>query len=99
MSGPPAPPGPRDLPDLPRHRRELLAVIAADRPGARMPRWAVPLAAAAAVIAIAVTAALVPLPGHRSAPGGANGGGAAPGRPVPAVRCAAPAGSPVRAHR
>lgn len=93
MSGPPAPPAPRDLPDLPRHRRELLAVIAADRPGARMPRWAVPLAAAAAVIAIAVTAALVPLLGHRSAPGGANGGGTAPGRPAPAARCTAPAGA------
>ena len=58
----PAPPEERELPDRPRRRRDLLAVIEADRPAARVPRWTVPLAAAAAVAAIAVTAAaLIPL--------------------------------------
>jgi hypothetical protein len=94
VTGLPAPPGPRELPDLPRHRRELVAMIAAGRPAARGPRWAIPLAAAAAVIAIAVTAAaLFPLLGHRTAPAGASGHGTAPGPPVPAARCTAPAGT------
>jgi RNA polymerase sigma-70 factor (ECF subfamily) len=64
------------------------------RPAGRVARWAVPLAAAAAVIAIAVTAAaLVPLLGHGTAPGGADRGRTGPGRPGPAGRCTAPAGT------
>jgi len=60
--GLPSPPKERELPDGPSRRHELLAVIEADRPAARVPRWTVPLAAAAAVAAIAVTAAaLIPL--------------------------------------
>ena len=94
LTGFPAPPGPRELPDLPRHRRELLAMIAATRPAARVPRWAIPLAAAAAVIAIAVSAAaLFPLLGHRAAPAGARGHGTGAGQPVPATRCTAPGGA------
>lgn len=94
MSGLPDPPGPRELPDLPRRRRELLALIGNGRPAARVARWAIPLAAAAAVIAIAVTAAaLVPLLGHRTAPGGVDRGGTGPGQPGPAARCRAPAGT------
>lgn len=76
MTGLSQPPPDRDLPDLPRHRRELLAVIAGRQGLRRTPRWAVPLAAAAAVIAVAVTAAaLVPVFGHRqdnAPPGGAT---------------------------
>jgi hypothetical protein len=93
MSGLPDPPGQRELPDLPRHRRELLALIGTGRPTGRVARWAVPLAAAAAVIAIAVTAAaLVPLLGHGTAPGGADRGGTGPAGSGPAGRCTAPAG-------
>jgi hypothetical protein len=104
MTGLPQPPPDRDLPDLPRHRRELLAVIAARhrrellavipaRQGLRRPpRWAVPLAAAAAVIAIAVTAAaLVPVLGHRQANTPA-GGGTRPARGA-ATTCQKPAGA------
>ncbi|HTZ27589.1 MAG TPA: hypothetical protein VMC83_26565 [Streptosporangiaceae bacterium] len=94
MTGLPQPPPDRDLPDLPRHHRELLAVMTA-RPGLhRAPRWAVPLAAAAAVIAIAVTAAaLVPALGHRDTRGGpATGGSTHPGRGA-ATACREPAGT------
>jgi len=74
MTGLPQPPGDRELPDPLRHRSELLAVIAAGRPLPRASRWAIPLGAAAAVIAIAVAAAtIVPLTGHRAAPGGHPG--------------------------
>jgi hypothetical protein len=79
------PPRERELPDRLRHRQELLAIIAADRPGPRphrraVPRlgqWMLPLAAAAAVTAIVVTAtALAPASsGHRT------GHGSAPARP------------------
>jgi len=94
MSGLPDPPGQRELPDLPRRRRELLALIGTGRPAGRVARWAVPLAAAAAVIVIAVTAAaLVPLLGHGTAPGGADRGGTGPGGSGPAGRCTAPAGT------
>jgi hypothetical protein len=94
MSGLPDPPGQRELPDLPRRRRELLALIGTGRPAGRVARWAVPLAAAAVVIVIAVTAAaLVLLLGHGTAPGGADRGRTGPGRPGPAGRCTAPAGT------
>jgi hypothetical protein len=94
MTGLPQPPPDRDLPDLPRHHRELLAVINAGQGLRRAPRWAVPLAAAAAVIAIAVTAAvLVPALGHREARGGtATGGATHPGQKV-ATACREPAGT------
>jgi hypothetical protein len=99
MTGLPQPPPDRDLPDLPRHHRELLAVITARRGLRRTPRWAVPLAAAAAVMAVAVTAAaLVPVLGHREARGGPAGRGAT--RPAPAqgalTPCRAPAGTECR---
>src|SRR5262249_29137575 len=94
MSGLPDPPGQRELPDQPRHRRELLALIGTGRPAGRVARWAVPLAAAAAVIAIAVTAAaVVPLLGHGTAPRGADRGGTGPAGSGPAGRCTAPAGT------
>jgi hypothetical protein len=90
----PQPPPASELPDSLRHRRELLAVITAGRPAPRASRWAIPLGAAAAVIAIAVTAAaLVPLIGHKAAPGGhpgATGTGPARGASKP---CQAPAGT------
>lgn len=94
MTGLPQPPPERDLPDLPRHHRELLAVITARQGLRRAPRWAVPLAAAAAVIAIAVTAAaLVPSLGHRESRGGPAGRGSArPPREAPAP-CREPAGT------
>jgi Putative adhesin len=92
MTGIPQPPPERTLPDAQRHRRELLALIAAGRPVPQVPRWAIPLGAAAAVVAIAVTAAaLVPLVGHRSAAGGhstATSTGPAQGATRP---CQAPA--------
>ncbi len=92
MTGLSQPPPDRDLPDLPRHRRELLAVIAGRQGLRRAPRWAVPLAAAAAVIAVAVTAAaLVPVFGHRqdnAPPGGAT----RPARGA-ATACQKPAGT------
>jgi hypothetical protein len=91
MTGLPQPPGDRELPDPMRQRRELLAVIAAGRAAPRAPRWAIPLGAAAAVIAIAVTAAMIlPLAGHKAARGGhpdATGTGSAAGA------CQAPAGA------
>jgi hypothetical protein len=40
MTGLSQPPPDRDLPDLPRHRRELLAVIAGRQGLRRAPRWA-----------------------------------------------------------
>ena len=95
MTGLSQPPPDRDLPDLPRHRRELLAVIAGRQGLRRAPRWAVPLAAAAAVIAVAVTAAaLVPVFGHRqdnAPPGGATR--PARGRRPPARSPPAPSAS------
>jgi hypothetical protein len=92
MTGLPQPPPDRELPDLPRHRRELLAVIAGRQGLRRPPRWAVPLAAAAAVIAIAVTAAaLVPVLGHRQASAPA-GGTTSPARGA-AATCQKPAGT------
>src|ERR1700729_2442297 len=54
MSGPPPLPDERELPDSLARRRELLAMIAADRRAPRVPRWAVALAAAAAVAGVAV---------------------------------------------
>jgi hypothetical protein len=95
MTGLPQPPPDRDLPDLPRHHRELLAVITARQGLRRAPRWAVPLAAAAAVIAIAVTAAaLVPVLGHRETRGGPATGGAThhPAQRAPSA-CREPAGT------
>ena len=92
MTGLPQPPPDRELPDLPRHRRELLAVIAARQGLRRPPRWVVPLAAAAAVIAIAVTAAaLVPVFGHRQA-NAPTGGATRPARGT-ATACQMPAGT------
>jgi hypothetical protein len=106
MTGLSPPPPDRDLPDLPRHRRELLAVIAGRQGLRRAPRWAVPLAAAVAVAA----AALVPVFGHRqdnAPPGGATraarGAAAACQKPPPAPSASGrtplpprrrPAGSP-----
>jgi hypothetical protein len=98
MSGPPALPGERELPDSLGRRRELLAMIAADRRAPRVSRWAVSLAAAAAVVGIAVASAAV-LPALSSSPR-AN---TAPGRPGgTSVRgalssCAAPHGT--QCHR
>ncbi|HTS97513.1 MAG TPA: hypothetical protein VMI33_12910 [Streptosporangiaceae bacterium] len=90
-TGFPAPPGERALPDPPRRRRELLAVIAADRPGPRVPRWAVALGAAVAVTAIAVTAAaLVPL--VRAQPPARGHRPATATRPA-AAACTAPGGA------
>ena len=92
MTGLPQPPPDRELPDLPRHRRELLAVIAARQGLRRPPRWTVPLAAAAAVIAIAVAAAaLVPVFGHRQA-STPTGGATRPARGT-ATACQMPAGT------
>ncbi len=91
MTGLPQPPPERELPDSLRHRRELLAVITAGRPLPRASRWVIPAGAAAAVAAIAITAAaLVPVFGHRAAPGGrpaatATGGGG--------TACQAPGGT------
>jgi len=92
----PAPPGERELPHWARRRHELLAVIAAGRPAARVPRWAVPLGAAAAVAAIAVAAvALTPLlhagrPLARATrPAPVTGG-------PPGVACHAPGGAECR---
>lgn len=77
----PEPPRERELPDRLRHHEELLAIIAADRPGLRPRRravpqlrgWVIPLAAAAAVTAIVATAtALAPaIGGHRTGHGSA----------------------------
>jgi len=94
MTGLPQPPPDRALPDLPRHRSELLAVITARQGLRRAPRWAVPLAAAAAVIAVAVTAAaLVPVLGHQDARGGPAGGRAThPAQGAPTA-CREPAGT------
>jgi hypothetical protein len=93
MTGLPRPPGERELPDLPRHRRELLAIIGADRTLPRVSRWVLPLAAAAAVVAIAVTATvLVPVIGHRTPSGHRATTG---GHTVPAA-CRAPAGTECR---
>jgi hypothetical protein len=93
MTGLPQPPSERALPGQERRRRELLAVIAADRPLPRVSRWAVPLGAAAAVIAIAVTAAaLVPAIGHRAESGGRPGPTAAPREQKP-TPCSKPAGA------
>jgi hypothetical protein len=93
MTGLPQPPPDRELPDLPRRRRELLAVIAARQGLRRPPRWAVPLAAAAAVIAIAVTAAaLVPVLGHRQAGAHSVGGATRPAGGA-AGACQKPAGT------
>jgi hypothetical protein len=98
MTAIPQPPTERELPDAQRHRRELLALIASERrpvpQGPRVPRWAIPLGAAAAVVAITVTAAaLVPLIGHHSAAGRhptATSTGPAQGAVKP---CQAPAAS------
>jgi hypothetical protein len=93
MTGLPQPPGERELPGQERRRRELLAVAAADRPLPRVPRWAVPLGAAAAVIAIAITAAaLVPVIGHRAGSGGRPSATAAPREQKP-TPCTKPAGA------
>jgi hypothetical protein len=86
---PPAPPG-RPLPRHGEHRAELLAVIAAGerlRPRPAPPRWRparrwlVPLTAAAAVLAVLASVALVQA---RSGAGGHREPGAAPG-PGPQV--------------
>jgi len=93
MTGLPQPPSERGLPGQERRRRELLAVIAADRPLPRVSRWAVPLGAAAAVIAIAVTAAaLVPVIRHQAAPGGRPGATRATGEQK-LTPCTKPAGA------
>jgi hypothetical protein len=93
MTGLPQPPGERELPGQERRGRELLAAIAADRPLRRASRWAVPLGAAAAVVAIAVTAAaLVPIIGHRAESGGRPGATAAPREQKP-TPCTKPAGA------
>jgi hypothetical protein len=84
----PVPPEERELPDRPRRRRDLLAVIEADRPAVRVPRWTIPLAAAAAVAAIAVTAAaLIPLVRGHAPAGRATtpATGPAPGAPCRAA--------------
>jgi hypothetical protein len=89
----PQPPSERELPDLLRHRRELLAVIGAGRTRPRVSRWALPLGAAAAVVAIAVTATvLVPVIGHRSP----SGHGPATGRHAAPGACRAPGGTECR---
>jgi hypothetical protein len=94
IDGLPAPPAERELPDRQRRRHELLAMIEADRPAMRVPRWTIPLAAAAAVAAIAVTAAaLIPLVrGHAPATGTTT---PATG-PGPATPCRAAAGAECR---
>jgi hypothetical protein len=93
MTGLPQPPSERALPGQERRRRELLAVIAANRPLPRVSRWAVPLGAAAAVIGIAVTAAaLVPAIGHRAESGGRPGATAASRERKP-TPCSKPAGA------
>jgi hypothetical protein len=92
----PAPPDDRELPDRARRRNQVLALIAADRPAARVPRWAVPLGAAVAVAAIAVAAAaLVPLvrsgraPAHGTHP-------ANPATTAPPAPCRAAGGAECR---
>jgi hypothetical protein len=90
----PAPPEERELPDRPRQRRDLLAVIEADRPAAHVPRWTVPLAAAAAVAAIAVTAAaLIPLVRGHAPAGRTTAPATGPG---PGTPCRAAAGAECR---
>jgi hypothetical protein len=90
----PAPPEERELPDRPRRRRDLLAVIEADRPAAHVPRWTVPLAAAAAVAAIAVTAAaLIPLVRGHAPAGRTTAPATGPG---PGTPCRAAAGAECR---
>ncbi|HTW03772.1 MAG TPA: hypothetical protein VMF87_25970 [Streptosporangiaceae bacterium] len=104
IRGLPAPPDDRELPDQQRRRRELLSVLEADRPVARVPRWAVPrwtvpLAAGAAVAAIAVAAAaLIPLVrGHAPAGGIRAGRTTAPATaPAPAAPCRASGGAECR---
>ena len=73
MSGPPPLPGERELPDSLARRRELLAMIAADRRAQRVPRWAVALAAAAARRPGVAVAAGSLLPALRSPPPASTG--------------------------
>jgi hypothetical protein len=93
LTGVPQPPAERDLPGRAHRREDLLAVIAAEQARPRAARWAVPLGAAAAVVAVmAAAVALAPLTGHHSAPRGAAGGSRATAGPRTAA-CHLPAGT------